>query len=42
MIRRREVTPVKREQRKIYDGPNNIRVNKTDVNDENNYYLTEE
>ena len=42
MIRRREVTPVKRDYKKIYDGQNNIRVNKTEDNEENNYYLTEE
>ena len=44
MIRRREVTPVKRIRKKAYDGQNNIRVNKTDIEDDNdnNYYLTEE
>ena len=42
MIRRREVTPVKREKKKKNKGLNNIQVNKTDINNENNYYLTEE
>ena len=38
MIRRREVTPIKREKVKKNKGTNNIKV----INDENNYYLTEE
>ena len=38
MIRRREVTPIKREKTKKNKGTNNIKV----INDENNYYLTEE
>ena len=42
MIRRREVTPVKRIRKKKVDGDNNIRVNKTDIEGDNNYYLTEE
>ena len=43
MIRRREETPLNKDRRNIYDDEyNNIRVNKTDVNNDNNYYLTEE
>ena len=43
MIRRREETPLNKDRRNIYnDEYNNIRVNKTDVNNDNNYYLTEE
>ena len=43
MIRRREETPLNKDRRNIYDDEyNNIRVNKTDVNSDNNYYLTEE
>ena len=41
MIRRREVTPIKGEKKKKKKGANNIRVNKLDGNDDNNYYLTE-
>ena len=42
MIRRREVTPVKRIKKKKNDVSNNIKVNKTDIEGDNNYYLTEE
>ena len=42
LIRRREVTPVKNGKKNKNKKSNNIMVNKQDINNENNYYLTEE
>ena len=41
LIRRREVTPIINRERQDYDNINNIRVNKTQFENDNNYYLTE-
>ena len=42
LIRRREVTPAKNGKKNKNKKSNNIMVNKQDINNENNYYLTEE
>ena len=40
MIRRREQTPL-RYREKEYDEPINIKVNRANIENDNNYYLTE-
>ena len=41
MIRRREHTPLKYREKEEYEEPCNIKANKTGIENDNNYYLTE-